>query len=294
MCRWMAWHGQPVLIDELLFKTQHGLIDQSLHSRMGAETTNGDGFGLGWYGAGEGPGIYHSVAPAWGDRNLRHLASHIESALFMAHVRATSGTAIQETNCHPFRHGDWLLVHNGVIAEFHTLRRDLMLAVDPALFANIQGSTDSEVLFHLALTFGLEDDPLAALERAVGLVEATAERHGIEHAMQGSIGVSDGRNLWAVRYSTEGRSRTLFTSTDVHAVQQLHPDNPRLQRLREGDRVIVSEPISDLPGLWQEIPEATALIVAPGGAHEQRPFTPSREDHPVRGMRSAPSLPTVG
>ena len=34
---------------------QHSLIDQSLHSRLGAETTNGDGFGIGWYGEGETP-----------------------------------------------------------------------------------------------------------------------------------------------------------------------------------------------------------------------------------------------
>src|ERR687897_872928 len=94
MCRWNAYFGQPVLIDELLFRTQHGLIDQSLHSRMGVETTNGDGFGVGWYGTGEGPGVYHSVMPAWGDANLRDLAAHIESPLFVAHVRATSGTAV--------------------------------------------------------------------------------------------------------------------------------------------------------------------------------------------------------
>ena len=132
---------------------------------MGAETTNGDGFGLGWYGAGEGPGTYHSVAPAWGDANLRDLSSHIESHLFIAHVRATSGTAIQQTNCHPFRHGKWLFVHNGVVAGFHEMRRELMLEVAPELFPDIQGSTDSEVLFHLALTYGLEQDPVAALER---------------------------------------------------------------------------------------------------------------------------------
>src|ERR1039458_7895224 len=83
MCRWMAWHGQSLLIDELLFKPKHGLIDQSLHSRMGAETTNGDGFGLGWYGTGDGPGVYRSVSPAWGDPNLRDLAGHIESPLFL-------------------------------------------------------------------------------------------------------------------------------------------------------------------------------------------------------------------
>ena len=100
MCRWMAWFGQPVLIDEVLFKTQHGIVnDQSLHACMGAEPTNGDGFGLGWYGSGEGPALYHSVAPPWGDANLRELAGHIESPLFLAHVRGCSSTtAISPTS----------------------------------------------------------------------------------------------------------------------------------------------------------------------------------------------------
>ncbi len=275
MCRWMAWHGQPLLIEELLFKPQHGLIDQSLHARMGAETTNGDGFGLGWYGRGEGPGVFRSVAPAWADANLRHLAGHIESPLFVSHIRATSGTAVQESNCHPFLHGRWLFVHNGVVNEFLTLRRDLMLAVDPTLFADIQGTTDSEVIFHLAMTFGLKDDPLAALERAVGLVEAIAARHGVDRAVQGSFGVTDGERLWAVRYSTEGRSRTLFVSVDVEAVQRLHPENPRLQLLRPGDRLVVSEPIADLTGAWHELDEATALTVEPDGKLERRPFRPA-------------------
>jgi glutamine amidotransferase len=73
----MAWLGQPVLMDELLFKTRHGLVAQSLHSDLGAEPTNGDGFGVGWYGVGDGPGLYRSVAPAWGDANLRELAAHV-------------------------------------------------------------------------------------------------------------------------------------------------------------------------------------------------------------------------
>jgi glutamine amidotransferase len=285
----MAWSGQPVRIEELLFEPKHGLIDQSLHSRMGAETTNGDGFGLGWYNAGETPGVYHSVAPAWGDANLRELAAHIESPLFMAHVRATSGTAIQNTNCHPFRHGRWLFVHNGVVEGFHAMRRELMLEVAPELFADIQGSTDSEVLFHLALTYGLEHDPVDALERTIGLVEATAVRHGIEHAVQASIGVSDGERLWAFRYSTEGRSRTLFASADPHAIRQLHPENPRLQRLREEDRVVVSEPLADLPGVWNEIPEASVLLVQPG-RDDLRPFHPRFEPAGSNGARVEPAV----
>jgi predicted glutamine amidotransferase len=289
MCRWMAWSGQPVIVDELLFQPVHGLIDQSLHSRLGVETTNGDGFGLGWYGSGEGPGVYRSVAPAWGDANLRELAAHIETPLFIAHVRATTGTAIQETNCHPFRHGRWLFVHNGVIAGFHEMRRELMLEVAPELFAEIQGSTDSEVLFHLALTYGLEQDPVAALERAIGLVEATAARHGIENVAQTSIGVTDGERLWAFRYSTEGKSRSLFVSTDAQAIRELHPDNPRMQRLRDEDRVVVSEPTSDLPGVWQVIPESTVLVVQPG-PDEQHTFHPRFEPTAGNGVPVQPAM----
>ncbi|MFN8132859.1 MAG: class II glutamine amidotransferase [Solirubrobacteraceae bacterium] len=280
MCRWMAWMGEPVLIDELLFKTEHGLIDQSLHSRLGAETTNGDGFGVGWYGTGDGPGVYRSVSPAWDDANLRRLAGHIESPLFLAHVRAAVGSPVQETNCHPFQHGRWLLVHNGLINDFGRLRRDLMLAVDPDRFSAIQGSADSEVLLHLALTFGLEEDPLAGLERAIGFVEATARRHGIAPALQASIGVSDGETLWAVRYSTEGATRTLFVSADVDSLRALHPERARLQRMREGDRLVVSEPLVDLPGAWHEIPESSAVIVRPGGALEHVGFAPRLPEGP--------------
>jgi glutamine amidotransferase len=276
----MAWLGQPLLIDELLFKTQHGIVDQSLHSRLGAEPTNGDGFGLGWYGDGEGPGVYHSVSPAWSDANLRELAAHIESPLFMAHVRAAIGSPVQETNCHPFRDGRWLFVHNGFIADFHTLRRDLMLAVDPARFADIHGSTDTEVVFYLALAFGLKDDPIEALERTVGFIETTAREHGVDAPVQASFGVADGETLWAVRYATEGVPRSLFASTDVSTVQQLHPDNPRLQRLSSEDRLIVSEPFSDLPGVWQEIEPSTAVTVRHGGVLEQRPFRPRAEGPP--------------
>jgi glutamine amidotransferase len=277
----MAWHGQPVLIEELLFNTPHGLIDQSLHSRMGAETTNGDGFGMGWYGGGEGPAVFHSIEPAWSDRNVHDLAAHIESPLFLAHVRATTGGAVQETNCHPFRHGKWLFVHNGLVADFHLLRRELMFAVDPSLFANIEGSTDTEVLFHLALTFGLEDDPIAAIERTLGLVEALADEHGIQNVLQASIGVSDGASLWAVRYATDATPRTLFTNADVETIKALYPDRPRLQRLRDADNIVVSEPFADLPGAWNEIPESTALTIDPSGAHEQRPFSPHRGDAPT-------------
>jgi glutamine amidotransferase len=275
MCRWMAWHGQPVLLDELLFKTPHGIVDQSLNARMGAEPTNGDGFGLGWYGLGDGPGVYRSVTPAWSDPNLRELAAHVESPLFLAHVRAAIGSPVQETNCHPFRHEHWLFVHNGFLAGFHELRRDLMLAIAPELFDDVHGSTDTEVVFQLALTHGLQDDPIGAMERTLGLIEELARRRGVADVVQGTFGISDGETLWAVRYATGGSARSLYMSTDPETIRRLYPDNARFQRLTGDDRLVVSEPFSDLPGVWQPVPEATAVTVRRGGFCEQRPFAPA-------------------
>jgi predicted glutamine amidotransferase len=275
MCRWNAYLGQPLLIGELLYRTKHGLIDESLHSRMGAETTNGDGFGVGWYGIADRtvPARYRSVNPAWNDVNLRELADHIESPLFLAHIRAAIGSPVQQTNCHPFRHGRWLFVHNGMIDGFQALHRDLLLAVDPSLFDGIAGSADSEVLLHLALSFGLEADPLSGMERAVGFVEEKARERGVENAVQMTVGISDGERVWAVRYSSAHESRSLFLSEDVDALRRLHPDNRRLQQLTEGDRVVVSEPLADLPGAWIEVPESTAVLLEDGG-YEQRTFKP--------------------
>jgi glutamine amidotransferase len=214
------------------------------------------------------------VSPAWSDPNLRDLASHIESPLWIAHIRATTGTAVQQTNCHPFRHGRWLFVHNGVLNGFHQYRREMMLAIHPQLFDGISGSTDSEALFYLALTMGLDEDPLGAVSRAIGFVEALGREHGVEYPVQMTLGFTNGERLWAVRYSSEGKSRTLYASADRTTVQSLHPENERFKQLTDEDRVIVSEPLSDLPGVWIEVPEATALIVQ-HGSDEHHPFAPT-------------------
>ncbi len=273
MCRWLAYTGSPVLLEELLLKPGHSLIDQSLHSRMGATTVNGDGFGIGWYGVGDTPGVFHSIEPAWNDRNLRDLARHLVSPLVFAHIRASSGGAIQQTNCHPFRHDRWLWMHNGLIREFPTVKRDLDFAVDPSLYPEIEGSTDSEVFFYLALTFGLENDPPTAVARAVRVIEETGRRHGVEHPIQMTVATTDGARVWAFRYSSEGNSRSLFYSTRVETLQAQYPDNPVLHGLSDETRLVVSEPLGDLAGAWNEVPESHYVVVQEG-QDELRPFSP--------------------
>jgi glutamine amidotransferase len=143
-------------------------------------------------------------------------------------------------------------------------------------FDGIEGSTDSELLFHLALTLGLEADPLGAMERAVGFVEERANERGVEDPVQMTVGISDGERVWAVRYSSKHRSRTLFVSEDVDAVRRLHPENERLQELSEDARLVVSEPLADLAGAWAEVPESTALVIE-GGICDQVPFRPGTQ-----------------
>ena len=273
MCRWLAYSGTPIRLEELLVKRDRSLIDQSLHARQGATTTNGDGFGVGWYDEGETPRVYRSTHPAWNDRNLKELAAGISSHLFFAHIRASTGTAIQETNTHPFRHGRWLWMHNGLIREFPRVRRELAVAVDDSLYASIEGTTDSETMFYLALTFGLESDPIAAVERMVGVVEEAGRKHGVEHPVQMTIATTDGEKVWAFRYSSERASRTLYFSTRMDNLRALYPESEELAALSDETRVVVSEPLGDLPGAWNEVPESSVGIVQPGD-DELRPFTP--------------------
>jgi glutamine amidotransferase len=273
MCRWLAYSGSPVLLEDLLYKPEHSLIVQSMHSTMGAEPTNCDGFGVGWYGERDTPGVFRSIEPAWNDRNLRDLSAHIRSPRVFAHIRAAIGSPVQQTNCHPFRQGRWLWMHNGYVDGFHAMKRDLAMAVDPDRFADMEGGTDSELLLFLALTFGLEDDPPAAVARAVGVVEESARRHNIGFPMQGTIATTDGTTTWAFRYSSEGRSRSLFHSTDISTLRQQYPDAPALHLLSDDARLVVSEPLGDLRGVWREVPESSCVEIR-GGEEKVSPFRP--------------------
>ncbi|MET9607106.1 class II glutamine amidotransferase [Streptomyces sp. NPDC006512] len=276
MCRWLAYSGTPMLLDTILYKPAHSLIDQSLHSKLGVETTNGDGFGVGWYTETEEtdtPAVLRDIGPAWNNRNLREIADHVRSPLFFAHIRASTGSAVQQTNSHPFRHGRWMFMHNGAITGFHLMRRELCLLVDPELFAEIEGTTDSEVMFYLALTFGLEEDPPAAVARMAGVVERAGRAHGVESPLQMTLAITDGVSVWAFRYSSAHTSRSLFYSSRVDTLRRLHPDVTFLQDVSDETRLVVSEPLGDLPGAWNEVPESSYGLVRPG-ADALFPFTP--------------------
>jgi glutamine amidotransferase len=278
MCRWLAYSGSPVSLADLLYGSEHSLIVQSLHAQLGNEETNGDGFGVGWYDDEDDPAVFRGIEPAWNDRNLADLSKHIRSGLVFAHVRASTHAPVQLSNCHPFRHGRWLWMHNGLIHDFVHVKRDLVLEVDPGLFPEIEGSTDSEVFFYLALTLGLEDDPPTAVARAVGLIEAVGESHGVEVPLHMTVATTNGESIWGFRYASKGADQgSLYFSTDVTTLRAQYPDNEMLQNASDEARLVVSEPLGTLAGAWNEVPPSSWGVVQPGD-DELHDFEPIRAE----------------
>jgi predicted glutamine amidotransferase len=247
MCRWLSYCGRPLYLDSLLFEPENSLIQQSLRARQGAATTNGDGFGVGWYAGREVPGVYREVLPAWNDGNLRSLAHQIRSPLFFAHVRASTGTATSRANCHPFTHGHWMFMHNGQIGGYERVRRRLDNLIPDDLYPARQGTTDSEMIFYLLFRYGLERDPPGALRKTIqSIVYAMAETD-IEEPFRMTAALSDGKSITALRFSTDDHPPSLYWSEI------------------EGDLTVVSEPLDAAAEQWNEVPTSHLLTVDRSG-----------------------------
>jgi glutamine amidotransferase len=259
MCRWAAYRGDPLYLDQLVSSPVHSLIEQSHCATRAKTPTNGDGFGIAWYGDWTEPGRYRDILPAWSDCNLRSLARQIRSPLFLAHVRAATGGATRRDNCHPFVHGKWCFMHNGQIVDYERLRRRLEGMLDDELFNDRCGTTDSELIFLLALQFGLAEDPVRAMSIATGVVEELAMTIVGSALLRFTAAFSDGKSLYAIRYATDSKAPSLYAAP-----------------LNMGSGYcLVSEPLNDDIDAWVEIPTGSAVAVTERGFDVMQ-FTPRR------------------
>jgi glutamine amidotransferase len=272
MCRWLAYAGLPVFLDELLIKPENSLVRQSLAARHSHLKTQGDGFGLGWYGDRASPGLYRDIMPAWNDSNLRELAEQTQSHLFLAHVRASTGAPPARINCHPFRVGPWLFMHNGQIGGYDRMRRALDMRIRPDLYDHRRGGTDSEAMFLIALGHGLEGDPVGAMRLTVAEVEAVMAEHGIAEPLRLTVAVSDGRTLWAIRYASDDAAPSLFFGTGERFWDAKKGFGPVPG---EGSVLVLSEPLDEAEDGWREVPQDFALL-AEGGDVTLEPFRGAR------------------
>lgn len=259
MCRWLAYAGPELLIERLLFAPSNSLIQQSLSAQQSIVPTNGDGFGLGWYGDQSLPGLFRDTLPAWNDANLRSISEQIRSRLFFAHVRASTGTSTSRENCHPFRHEDTLFMHNGRIGGYRQIRREIEHLIPAAYYGQRHGTTDSEAFFLLALGHGLAEDPARGMSAAIREIVAVMENRGIDEPFRMTAAFSDGERLVAVRHSSDRNSPTLYWATGA----SLTVEN-RSVGLNEGSgaTLVLSEPLDAGDLTWREVPESHVLITS--------------------------------
>jgi len=257
MCRWAAYIGQPCYIEEVVTQPDHSLIQQSIQATECKTQTNGDGVGLAWYGDREEPGLYRDILPAWSDPNLKSLTAQVKSGLFLAHVRASTGTATSRNNCHPFAVGKWSFMHNGQIGGFENFRRHADMLIPDALYGERKGATDSEVLFLLGLTEGLDENPKEAMEIAVGILQRMSRERGSTPNMRLAAAFSDGEALYAIRYSSDKVTPTVYH---------------RKSDSRDG-RAVVSEPLVQAEDGWEEVPPGSFCTFRRDGVTIE-PFRP--------------------
>ncbi len=244
MCRWLAYWGPAVHMDSLIFEPEHSLVRQSLRARHGKLPTNGDGFGIGWYGERAEPGLYRDILPAWSDPNLKSLTHQVRSPLFFAHVRASTGTATSRANCHPFACGKWLFMHNGRIGGYERVKRPLESALADGFYEQRLGTTDSELMFYLMLSLALDADPLGALARMLGLVQRTMRERKVEEPLSFTAALSNGESLIAARWASDDEPPSLYWRADGDAL------------------VVVSEPLDERLGCWHEVPPNRLLVAS--------------------------------
>ncbi len=244
MCRLAAYLGEPLFLEEIIAKPRHSLMRQSLRAEEAKVQTNGDGFGIGWYGDRAEPGVYREVMPAWSDDNLLALSQTLTSRLFFAHVRAATAGGIARQNCHPFRHGRYLFMHNGQIGGYGQLRRTLESWLPDELYAERRGATDSELLFLLALA-RIQQGATAdeAMTRVLDDTMALMRERGVTQPLRFAAVLADGQQLHAFRIASDCKPPTLY-----------------LRRCAAGT-IVASEPLCEEEPGWQMLPDGAVVTV---------------------------------
>jgi glutamine amidotransferase len=254
MCRWTAYVGEPVFLEDVIIKPCHSLVHQSLHATEAKTGTNGDGFGLGWYADRSEPGVYRELRPAWSDENLRSICAQVRSPLFFAHVRAATGTATSRANCHPFSQAGHLFMHNGQVGCYGQLRRRIENLIPDALYDGRSGTTDSEAIFLIALGRGAATDPVGAMESTLSDIRAMMSAQEVCEPLRFTAAFTDGRDLVAYRFACDGRAPTLYWRTTERGL------------------LVVSEPLDDSRAAWTPVPQNHALVASGKGAPMLVPF----------------------
>jgi glutamine amidotransferase len=267
MCRLVAYRGENLLLADVLVKPEDSLIKQSLQAQESTVTTNGDGFGVGWYNPkiSQNPAVFLSVLPAWNDENLLHLANIIESPLFFGHVRAASVGGVNKYNCHPFIYNNWMFVHNGYIDNFLSIKRQLRRMLDDDIYNWIRGETDSEHLFALFLQLmknSKSTNIAEVLKMTFKTIAQLLNQYGTPGISFYNLCITDGSRIVASRYCTD--EKTEPDSLHYMKGNYFWSENDYLSKLKSKPKqcvLIASEKLTDFNEYWQTVPVNNLIVV---------------------------------
>lgn len=278
MCRFTLYLGPSIRLGKLLIEPEHSLIHQSVNSKERKDPTNGDGFGVGWYAPrlSREPAVFHSVRPAWSDRNLRELSRVIATPCVMAHVRAaTPGFGVDLVNCHPFSWRRYLLMHNGYVGGFAKLRRRLLEPLSDSAFGLVRGSTDTEHLFAVFVDQLLRDGDAAGADPALRLAErlaatlrqllAAAAAAGVREPHYLNIAVSNGQQAVVSRFTTDAASDgdSLYLLRGQLYQTTAEEFGERGAEERDSAVLVSSERLTAAPG-WTLVPRNHLVVIGRG------------------------------
>ncbi len=215
---------------------------------------NADGYGVVWYFDGS-PRRIAEARPIWHDGELEGALESVASPCVVAALRnATPGHPVDRAGLLPLVHRRWSFVLNGFVPDFqksHT--RALREGLSDDLYAAVEGSSDAETLFLLAVQAVLEGASLSeALEQVASRV---AERVGREEAQMNMV-LADGVRIGILRTSTVLLSNSLYMA--------------RNQGVGPGGVVVASERL-DPASAWEPVDGHHRLELGPEGVLEMEP-----------------------
>lgn len=273
MCRFLAYKGSSIILDQLLYQPDHSLIKQSYKAKEMEEPLNGDGFGIGWYAnqLSNEPAVFNSIRPAWNNKNLRSITPKIRSECLFAHVRAATVGNVSELNCHPFQYENFLMMHNGGIKQFDKIKRPLLESLSNERFRWIGGQTDSQHIFALTLDHLLDtpkkpapQDYLDAFCQTFDKIEQLKSRYGLDEPSFLNLMITDGDLVVGSRYVTdpEKSPRSLYHS-EGGKYECKNGKCLMNKECAEDEKavLVVSEKLNNNENDWYEVPENHMLII---------------------------------
>jgi glutamine amidotransferase len=284
MCRVLAYLGEPILLEDLLYRPDVSFVNQTHQAALLHRLNLAGSALLAWDARSAEPAlpyVYRSTSLAIYDRNLRALARKVRATCLLAHLRGVAydtRAIISEQNLHPFLFdGACLaLAHNGQLARFDEMKFALLPYIKPELARAVRGTTDSEWVY--ALLLSQLPDPygdFAAQDIARGVVETlrvlgkVRRSLGIRTFSPMNLFLSDGNDVVAACYTFDlGRYEGLgdhYHPPDETALRIWYTMG-RTYGLHEGEWrmldagrearscIIASEPLTHAHATWSEVP----------------------------------------